>query len=575
MKDVEDSEVLTPEDYSETQVHVRATTDRFMAEEVTPRIPELERQTPGLARQLMKQAAQLGLLGVMVPEHHDGLEMGVATQMLVSERLGPYASFSTTYAAHAGIGTLPLVFFGSEEQKRRYLPRLLSGEMLAAYCLTEPHAGSDALAARTRAELTPDGKHYVLNGQKMWISNGGWADLFTVFAKVDGKRFTAFLVERCWGGVQPGPEEHKMGLRGSSTTALYLDNVMVPVANVLGEIGRGHVIAFNILNVGRLELAASCVGGAKDLIAESVRYAQQRKAFGKLIAEFGAVRKKLADMAVRTFAGEALTYRTAGMIDARLDGMSWKSPDASTTALRAVEEYAIECSIAKVYLSEALDFIADEAVQIHGGYGYHEDYAVERGYRDSRINRIFEGTNEINRQLTASMLCKRADQGRLDLAGSGVPSRPRPAYVAALHARIPLAYQTDLVNRAKRAALAVIRMANRRVGADLDQHQEVAAAVADMLMHVYAAESALLRGKRLIETAAGDSVDDLLTVLLIDTTSAVRAHGGLVLGACCSESEIGTTFQALDNLVRARTADLPKARGRIARRMLESGGFEF
>ena len=362
IRDSSPSAVLTPEDFSEIQHQIRATTRRFMDEEVNPQIPALERQDPGLMRALIRQSGELGLLGVLVPEHYDGLELDITTQMLVCECIGTYASFSTTYGGHAGIGTMPIVFFGTEQQKEKYLPRLVAGEILGAYCLSEPHAGSDSLASRTRAELTPDGRHYVLNGQKMWISNGGWADLYTVFAKVDGERFTAFLVERAWEGVKPGAEEHKMGLRGSSTTALYLDDVRVPVENVLGEVGRGHVIAFNVLNMGRLELAAACVGGAKDLLGESARYAMQRRAFGQPIGHFGAIRQKLGDMAMETFAGEALTYRTAGMIDARLEGLSWEDPGAPGKALKAIEEYAIECSIAKVYLSEALDHVADEAV---------------------------------------------------------------------------------------------------------------------------------------------------------------------------------------------------------------------
>ena len=546
-----------------------------MAEELRPRIADLERKEDGLSRQLLEQAANLGLLGVLVPERYDGLEMGVTTQMLVSERLGSYASFSVTYAAHAGIGTLPIVFFGSEEQKRRYLPRLMAGEMMGAYCLSEPHAGSDSLASRTNARLTADGKHYVLSGQKMWISNGSWADLYTVFAKVDGKHFTAFLVERSWAGVKAGAEEHKMGIRGSSTTALYLDDVLVPVENVLGEVGRGHVIAFNILNVGRLELAASCVGGAKDLIAESARYAQQRKAFGKKIGEFGAIRKKLADMAAAAFAGESLTYRTAGMIDARLEGLSWDSPDAAKTALRAIEEYAVECSIAKVHLSEALDFIADEAVQIHGGYGYHQDYAVERGYRDSRINRIFEGTNEINRLLTTGMLCKRAAQGRLDLTGPAMaptPSAQRGRRTP--KQRPPLADQRDLVDRAKRGTLAMFRLATRRFGSELEQQQEVASAIADMLTCVYASESALLRAERLNPTVAGEAAEDMLTLLAYEAVRSVRDLGSLVLGACSAGPDLATGFKAFDTLVTTMPPDLPAARDRVAAWVLEAGGYE-
>ncbi len=567
-------QVLTPEDFHEMQNQVRATAYRFMREEVLPRVVALERKEPGLARGLIDQAAELGLLGILVPERFDGLEMDITTQMLVCECVGSYASFSTTYGAHAGIGTLPIVFFGSEAQKLKYLPRLLSAELLAAYCLSEPQAGSDAQASRTRAELTADGRHYVLNGQKMWISNGAWADLYTVFAKVDGEKFTAFLVERSWVGVSTGAEEHKMGLHGSSTTALYLDNVHVPVENVLGEVGRGHIIAFNVLNLGRLELGASCVGGAKDLIAEAAGYARQRKAFGRPIAQFGAIRQKLADMAIRTFAGESLIYRTSGMIDARLAGFSWDTPDAAKTALRAVEEYAVECSIAKVYLTEALDFIADEAVQIHGGYGYHRDYSVERGYRDSRINRIFEGTNEINRLLTTGMLLKRAAQGRLDLmAAMGRAVMGGAADRGTTPPAEGFERNRGLVGRAKRATLSMAALAYRRFGAGLEQQQEVTAALGDMAMGVYAAESALLRAQKLEEAGGRRPAGDLLTVLTQQTMGLLHERGSLVLGACSDSVELERRFEEFEDLTRTIPADLPAARDRIAGRVLEAGGY--
>lgn len=566
--------VLTPEDFNETHLQVKATTDRFMGQEVLPRVAEFERKEPGLAQSLIRSSAEIGLLGVLVPERYDGLEMEVTTQMLVDESLGSYASFSTTYGAHASIGTLPIVFFGDEPQKEKYLPRLVTGELLGAYCLSEPQAGSDALATLTTAELTPDGSHYVLNGQKMWISNGGWADLYTIFAKISGEAFTAFLVERSWDGVTPGSEEHKLGLHGSSTTALYLDNVHVPVENVLGEIGRGHVIAFNILNMGRLGLAASCVGGIKHLIAEAASYAMQRKAFGRPIGHFGAIRQKLADMAVRTFAGEALVYRTSGMIDSKLEGVSWDEPGAAKKALKAVEEYAVECSIAKVHLSEAMDFVADEAVQIHGGYGYHQDYAVERGYRDSRINRIYEGTNEINRLLAVGMLLKRAKQGRLDLLGA---IRKSPAKVADRSTPIPgsgsLTRHRELAERSKRSALAMAGLAFGRFGPDLEQQQEVCIALADMFSEVYAAESALLRTEKL--RAAGRSIhaEDMLEVLTQQTMGAMREAGNLILGACCTGSELERRYAAFEKLTRVVPADLPAARDRIAARLLAAGGY--
>ncbi len=567
------SEVLTPEGFNETHSQVRSTTDRFMAEEVLPRIGDMERKEDGLARRLIEQCGELGLLGILIPERFEGLAMDVTTQMLAAESLGKYASFSTTYGAHAGIGTLPIAFFGTEDQKRKYLPRLVRGELLAAYCLSEPQAGSDALAARTKAELSEDGKHYTLSGQKMWISNGGWADLYTVFAKVDGEKFTAFLVERGWDGVKPGAEERKMGLRGSSTTALYLDNVKVPVENVLGEVGRGHVIAFNVLNLGRLELAAACVGGVKDLMGEAATYAKNRTAFGQPIGDFGAIRQKLADMAVLAFAGEALTYRTCGMIDSRLAGLSWEDPEAPGIALKAVEEYAIECSIAKLYMSEALDYVADEAVQIHGGYGYHEDYAVERGYRDSRINRIYEGTSEINRLLAAEMLFKRAAQGRLDLMAVADPPGRRPAPDDEPPEPHSPERLRDLVRRAKRGTLAAARLAKRRFGSSLVKRQEILAALGDMITATYAAESGLLRAESLRERGESPVMEDILLVLVYRTMASLRDLGGLVLGCCCTGAELDSGFKAYDSLVGTMPVDLPAARDRIAASVLERGGF--
>ena len=570
VEDARPNGIFTPEDFDEAQDQVRKTTSRFMGEEVLPRVPQLEEKAPGLSRQLINQAADLGLLGILVPDRFDGLEMDVRTQLLVNECMGSYSSFATTYAAHAGIGTLPIVFFGTEDQQRRYLPRLVAGEMLAAYCLSEPQAGSDSLASLTRAELTPDGRHYLLNGQKMWISNGAWADLYTVFAKVSGEKFSAFLVERAWEGVKPGAEEHKMGLHGSSTTALYLDNVRVPVENLLGEVGHGHVIAFNVLNVGRLALAASCVGGAKHLIAESASYAKQRKAFGKTISEFGAIRQKLADMTVRTFAGEALLYRTAGMIDARLQDLDWEAPRAAKTALKAVEEYAIECSIAKVHLSEAMDFVADEAVQIHGGYGYHRDYAAERSYRDSRINRIFEGTNEINRLLTAGMLLKRAAQGRFALlaaiANASGPSNGNPGFEGSGSYR-------DSMMIAKRATLVAAGTAYQRFGADLERQQEVMAALGDMVASVYAAESALLRAEKMRSAGREGCTADILAVLMQQTVAQLRELGGLVLGASLEGPALRQACKAFEALTQTLPTNLPEARDRIAIRVLEASGY--
>lgn len=563
------------EKLSDEQRQTFQTALRFLDEEVVPRIGEYERKPDALARELIRHCGELGLLAILVPEKYEGLEMDLTSQLLVAEAMGRYASFSVAYGAHSGIGTLPLVFFGTDAQKKQYLPQLVTGELLAAYCLSEPHAGSDALASRTRATLSEDGRHYVLDGQKMWISNGGWADFFTVFAKVDGEKFTAFLVERGYEGVRTGAEEHKMGIRGSSTTALYLDSVRVPVENVLGEIGRGHIIAFNILNLGRLTLGASCAGGCKDVLRDSIAYAQQREAFGRPIAQFGAIRHKLAEMAVKTFVTESIVYRTGGLIDERLAAVSWEDAEASKKMLGSIEEYAVECAIAKVVGTEALDYVADEGVQIHGGYGYHQDYSVERAYRDSRINRIFEGTNEINRLLTVGMLLKRGGQGRLDLMGS----------VTTLLGDImqgdfgdaagdgPLDAERDLVERVRKVALLSLGLAFQRFGADLENEQEVVTALADLVMGLYAMESAVLRAGELLAGGRAEPAASIACVATADGVAAAARSAEIVLAASVEGPKLEEYHGVLRRLTRVIPADTIAARRKIADRLLATGKY--
>ncbi len=568
-------EIFTPEDFSEEHLAIARTTDEFWEREVAPRLEALQHQEPGVGPELLRKSAELGLTAVTVPERYGGMEMDLISAMIVAEHLARDGSYAAWHGAHSGIGTLPVLLFGTEEQKQKYLPRLARAEMIGAYCLTEPHAGSDALAAKTRAELSPDGSHYVLNGQKMWITNGGAADLFTVFAKVDGEKFTAFLVERAFGGVTSGAEEKKMGIKGSSTTALYLDHVPVPAGNVLGEIGRGHIIAFNILNLGRLKLGPFAVGGAKEVLAASLRYSRERKAFGKSIGEFGLIRHKLAEMAVRIFAAETMSYRVAGMIEAQLAGFSWEQPDAAQVMMRAVEEFAPECSYVKIFASEMLDYVADEGVQIHGGYGYHQDYLVERAYRDARINRIFEGTNEINRLLATGMLLKRAQRGQLPLAEAvrklqaELLTPPAPSESRGE----PLEEEGRLAANVKKMALLVMGAAWQRYLDRLEEQQEVLAAITDISMQAFALESVWLRARKLLARGRGEHAADLCAVFAREAMEQADAAARTALAACAEGDSLRVALAALRRLSRAEPVNLVELRRRIALRLLDAGRY--
>ncbi|MGB8494017.1 MAG: acyl-CoA dehydrogenase family protein [Candidatus Acidiferrum sp.] len=518
-------DVFTPADLTDDQKLIGQTAEEFVVKEVFPHIKDLEEKKPGLMAELTRKAAELGLMSGATPEEYGGAGLDKIATTVLTEKISIDGGFATTHGAHAGIGTLPIVYFGTEAQKKKYLPKLASGEYIGAYCLSEPQAGSDAQNLLTRAELNADGTHYILNGQKMWITNGGFADLFTVFAKVDGEKLSAFIVEKNFPGCKPGNEEHKMGIHGSSTTPVFLENCKVPKENLLHEVGRGHIVAFNVLNAGRFTLGASCLGGAKHVLMAASKYTKERKAFGKQIGEFGLMKEKLAEMAVRIFAVDSMIYRTAGNIEAAMSAASG-SGDKTQNAMKVLEEYAIESSIAKIYGSEMLDFVVDEAVQIFGGYGFHEDYPVCRAYRDSRINRIFEGTNEINRMLIIQMLMKRAMGGQLPLipaamkladeilAGPSLEETPEGV----------LAEEARVIANAKKMFLQAAGGALQKFREKLADEQELIGALANMVMEIYAMESCLLRAQKAAAAkgeAASSAMIDAARVFIADAAERV------------------------------------------------------
>ncbi len=563
---IEDSapqDIFTPEDLTDEHLAVGQMVDEFWANEVEPNLPAIREKKPGLALSVLRKSVPLGLTAMTIPEEYGGMAMDLPSLMVTSERLGRDGSYGGWHSAHTGIGTLPLVYFGNEQQKRKYLPRLAKVEMLAAYALTEPLAGSDALSARTRADLAPDGKHYILNGQKMWITNGGAADLFTVFAKVGGEKFTAFLVERAFPGVSSGAEEHKMGITGSSTTAVYLDNVAVPVENVLGEIGRGHVIAFNILNIGRLKLGPASVGAAKNVLAICLKYAKQRKAFGASIADFGAIQHKLAEMAIRIFAAESMTWRVVGLIENQMHGATTGDPNQE---LKAIEEFAAECSMVKVYASEMLDYVVDEGVQIHGGYGYHRDYAVERAYRDSRINRLFEGTSEINRLVITGMPLKRASRGLLPLfeAARAVLNQTEPQPAHSNDAEM------NLVHNAKTIALLALGIAHQKYADKLEQQQEIIMNLSDIIMEVFAMESALLRSRKLVASGSGANAADATAIYLRDAIARIELASRTVLSATSEGDELRHNLSRVREYAAHDPVNAIALRRQIAARLLSN-----
>jgi alkylation response protein AidB-like acyl-CoA dehydrogenase len=499
IEDLNPDDIFTLEDLSPEQKQIANLAADFAEDKILPQVHEIEAKNFDLSRKLMRDLGDLGLLGIDVPEQYGGLDMDKITSTLVAENLSGSGSFSVTFSAHVTIGTLPLVWYGTPEQKEKYLPKLASGEWIAAYALSESSAGSDAMNIRTRATLTPDGQHYLLNGEKMWISNAGIANLFTIFAKIDGEKFSAFLVEAGTPGLTIGAEEHKLGIRGSSTCALVLADCKVPAENLLGQAGKGHHIAFNILNVGRYKLAASAVGGARLSLRDGIRYAKERVAFGKPITLFGMIQEKIADGAARLYATEAVLYRVVGAIDAALAGLDKNSPTLPAEVQKQIEQFAVECSILKFFGSEMVERVVDHTLQIHGGYGYVEEYSAERAYRDSRINRIFEGTNEINRLITTGWMIKRAMQGTLPLLPA--IKKVMDEVMAGPGAKVsydgPLAEERALLAGAKKISLFCAGTASQKFGADLSEQQEVMGALADMLSEVLALESSILRTEKM------------------------------------------------------------------------------
>jgi butyryl-CoA dehydrogenase len=567
-----------PEDFTEEHRQIAQTTADFAVKEILPASPQIEAKDFAVTRALMRKAGELGLLAADVPEEFGGLEMDKVTSAIIADNIAHQGSFSVTFGAHSGIGTLPIVWYGTPAQKVKYLPKLASGEWIGAYALSEASSGSDAMNARTRATLSADGTHYILNGEKMWTTNGGFADLYTIFAKLDGEKFSAFLVERTTPGFSTGPEEHKLGIRGSSTTPLILNDCRVPVENLLGEIGKGHHIAFNILNIGRFKLAAAAVGGARASLANGIAYARDRKAFGKSISEFGLIQEKLADCAVGIFTGEAMTYRTIGMIDAALADIDKSAKSDSQQIQKRIEEYAVECSILKVWASEMLDSVVDHIVQIYAGYGFVEEYPAERAYRDSRVNRIFEGTNEINRLIITGWLIKRASTGQLALMPAikslmdEVLSGPTPQEIS----DSPLDQEFAQLAAAKKITLFAAGVATERYSTKLADEQEVMSAIADMVIEVFATESALLRARKIVlkkGTEASAIPIAIARTYTAESFTRIITNAERVLAAAAEGDDLRTRAAILRRLAKHEPANTIGLKRTIAAHILTAGKY--
>jgi len=566
-------DTFIPEDFNEEQQMVKDMCNSFLDAEVLPVIDRIDKMEPGLMPFLIEKAGNQGLLGTAVPEEYGGLGKDFITATLVNEGLGGGYSFSVAVSAHTGIGTLPILYFGTPEQKQKYIPKLASGEWKGSYGLTEPNSGSDALGAKTTAKLSADGKHYLLNGQKCWITNGGFADVYTVFAKIDGDKFSAFIVERDFEGFTRGGEEHKMGIKGSSTVQLYFQDCKVPVENLLGETGKGHIIAFNILNIGRLKLCAAALGGAKRATTTCIEYAMTREQFKTPIAQFGAIKNKLAEMAICIWTGESALYRTAKWIDDKEKELVGSGKPFNESLLGAAEEYAIECAILKVFGSEALDFVVDEGVQIHGCNGYSDEYLISKAYRDSRINRIYEGTNEINRLLTVDMVLKRAMKGRLDIMGAAMAVSKELMSIPDFGngEDSPFAKEKKTIRNFKKAILMTAGAAVQKLMAKIEGEQEILMNIADMAIETFIGESALLRAQKLVDQrgeAACSFELDAMRTFLYDAADHINKSGKDAINAFAEGDEQRMMLLGLKRFTKTDPFNGKEAKRRIASRLI-------
>ncbi|MEN9459733.1 MAG: hypothetical protein RL135_2361 [Bacteroidota bacterium] len=579
IKESNPHETFIPEEFNEEQTMVMDMCHQFLEAEILPIVDRIDKMEPGLVASLMQKAGEQGLLSTSFPEEYGGLGKDFITSTIVNEGMGGGYSFSVAVAAHTGIGSLPILYFGTEEQKQKYIPKLASGEWKGAYGLTEPNSGSDALGAKTTAKLSEDGKHYLLNGQKCWITNGGFADVFTVFAKIDGDKFTGFIIERGTEGFTQGPEEHKMGIKGSSTVQLYFQDCKVPVENVLGEIGKGHIIAFNILNIGRLKLCAATLGGAKKATDTSVQYAKTREQFKLPIAKFGAIRHKMAEMAIRLWVCESALYRSAKWIDDKEHELAASGKSFAEALLGAAEEYAIECAMLKVYGSEVLDFVVDEGVQIHGGNGFSDEYVISKAYRDSRINRIYEGTNEINRLLTVDMVLKRAMKGKLDLMGPAMSVQKELMSIPDFGSEEEGTYAKELkaIANFKKAILMVAGAAVQKLMMQLDKEQEILMNIADMAIEVFHAESAILRVMKLASLrgdAAVATQNDIMRTYLYDAADRINKAGKDALNSFADGDELRMMHIGLKRFTKVEPFNSKEARRRISDRLVADNGYK-